>query len=224
MILDAIYRSPYGKSLVFLGGTCLRIAYKSGRFSEDLDFDNLWLAPDDWEKMGDLIVGYLQAEGLIAEKNTIYKWAFHCYIRIPEVLQDFWLSPHHDEKILIQIDTVAQGFSYTASRYDLDAFDIHTPIRVTPSSLLLSQKIRAAYERKRTKWRDFYDIRFLESRGIVPDFDYLDAKMGIKNDVELTEFMREKNKTIDFPKLARDVEPFLFRSQDVEWVRGFGSR
>ena len=38
MILKALFESPIGKSLIFKGGTALRLAYNSPRFSEDLDF------------------------------------------------------------------------------------------------------------------------------------------------------------------------------------------
>lgn len=62
IILKAIYTSKYGKHLVFLGGTCLRIVYGSARFSEDLDFDNRGLSEEDWANMGNMIVSYLQRE------------------------------------------------------------------------------------------------------------------------------------------------------------------
>ena len=38
LLLKEIFESGYGSSLVFKGGTALRLAYNSPRFSEDLDF------------------------------------------------------------------------------------------------------------------------------------------------------------------------------------------
>lgn len=38
LFLKEIFESEYGSSLVFKGGTALRLAYGSARFSEDLDF------------------------------------------------------------------------------------------------------------------------------------------------------------------------------------------
>jgi len=38
IILKKLYGSDQGKSFVFKGGTALRLAYGSQRFSEDLDF------------------------------------------------------------------------------------------------------------------------------------------------------------------------------------------
>lgn len=40
-LLDELGGSPLSKKLVFKGGTCLRLAYNSFRFSEDLDFSQL---------------------------------------------------------------------------------------------------------------------------------------------------------------------------------------
>lgn len=37
-VLKGLYDSPYGRFLIFKGGTALRLAYGSPRFSEDLDF------------------------------------------------------------------------------------------------------------------------------------------------------------------------------------------
>ena len=38
LILKGLYESPYGRYLIFKGGTALRLTYGSPRFSEDLDF------------------------------------------------------------------------------------------------------------------------------------------------------------------------------------------
>jgi len=38
ILLKSLYDSPFGRNLIFKGGTALRLAYGSPRFSEDLDF------------------------------------------------------------------------------------------------------------------------------------------------------------------------------------------
>ena len=50
-ILQIIFDSEYTGQFVFLGGTCLRIVHGNTRFSEDLDFDNLHMQEDVFEKM-----------------------------------------------------------------------------------------------------------------------------------------------------------------------------
>jgi predicted nucleotidyltransferase component of viral defense system len=50
-ILDILYRSSFESKLIFKGGTALRLAYNSMRFSEDLDFSILTDIPyKDFEK------------------------------------------------------------------------------------------------------------------------------------------------------------------------------
>lgn len=41
ILLKGLYDSPYGRDLIFKGGTALRLAHGSPRFSEDLDFSLL---------------------------------------------------------------------------------------------------------------------------------------------------------------------------------------
>ncbi len=38
MLLKGLFESPFGKDIIFKGGTSLRLVYGSPRFSEDLDF------------------------------------------------------------------------------------------------------------------------------------------------------------------------------------------
>ena len=38
LVLKGLFDSPFGRKLIFKGGTALRLAYDSPRFSEDLDF------------------------------------------------------------------------------------------------------------------------------------------------------------------------------------------
>lgn len=221
LILSSIYTSAYKDKLVFLWGTCLRIVYASQRFSEDIDFDNRGLTQDDFTRLWDHIAHGLRYYGLEVEVHNVFKWAFHCYIRIPKILFQYGMSGYEEEKILIQLDTVPQPIDYEAWVYILSGFGMRESILVTPKEVLLSQKITAAYSRKRLKGRDFYDIQFLASWGVKPYYPYLEATIAVGNYEKLRAFMHERNQTIDFDTLARDVEPFLFRSEDARLVRDF---
>jgi predicted nucleotidyltransferase component of viral defense system len=85
-------------------------------------------------------------------------------------------------------------------------------------SILLAQKIYAAFQRKRTHGRDFYDIVFLMSFNIDPDFDYLKRAIDVKNKVELKKYILQNSKDLDFSKLAFDFEYFLFKKDDSKRV------
>jgi len=217
-ILNSIFNSKYSGKLAFLGGTALRIVYGSTRFSEDLDFDNFNLNAKEFADLGKIIQTDLRREGLEIEISTVTANAYRLKIRIPKLLFDSGLSPMSEHKILIQVDTVPQNFNYTPDRPLLNKFEIFTQINAVPKNLLLSQKIYAALNRKRTMGRDFFDIVFLYGIGAVPDFSYLKKNLGIENQQDLKEFLLKKITKLDFEALASDVEPLLFNPQDKQKV------
>lgn len=213
-ILEIIYESRYATNLCFLGGTCLRIVHGNRRFSEDLDFDNVSLKEDDFNKVADVIKNRLQKEGYEVELNTVMKGAWHCHIKFPGLLFEEGLSGHQEEKILIQMDTEPQNFDYEPERFIINRFEIFTTILTTPLELLMAQKFYAVINRKRNKGRDFFDLVFLMSKNIKPNYDYLKAKVSISDSEVLRETIIEKCRKLDMNLMARDVEPFLFNPAD----------
>lgn len=220
-ILQLIYDSEYAPQLVFLGGTCLRIVHGNTRFSEEIDFDNIALKEETFEKIVLLISKQLEQEGYQVEMKIIYKGAYHCYIRFPELLYKEGLSGHTEEKILIQLDTEPQQYDFTPQRYILNRFDVFTTMFVTPLEILLAQKMYAIINRERNKGRDFYDTVFILSKINQPDYDYLKLKLNISNAKQLKEAVLHKCQLIDMKEMARDVQPFLFNPADVKKVVSF---
>lgn len=219
-ILDIVYSSKYGKDLVFLGGTAIRLIHGSSRFSEDLDFDNFWLSVEDFENMSKHIWFEMKKRWFETEFRNVFKWAYHCYIKIPKVLKQLWFSQMEDEKILIQLDSVNQEYNYDSDKIILDSFDIYKTIQVCPIDILLSKKIHALLERKRTKWRDFFDIVFLKKM-TEPNYEYLDAKLSISSPEQLQERLTTFCKTKDLTTLAKDVRVFLINPDELQRVIDF---
>jgi hypothetical protein len=219
-ILEIIFKSEHAAKLSFLGGTALRIIHNNTRFSEDLDFDNFGLREDEFAAIASEVRAGLVALGLQTEVDTITKGAYRCKVRLPEILFANELSPYPEEKILIQIDTVPQGYPYEPDKKILNKFDVFTEIFTTPPTLLLSQKIWAALNRKRAKGRDFYDIVFLLSF-TNPDYGYLQQKIGVDNPDALRKKLVEALSSLDFKMLAADVRPFLFNPADAQKVERF---
>lgn len=219
-ILQAIFESSFASSLSFLGGTALRIVHGNNRFSEDIDLDNFGVNFEEFGEVMHVVKRALELDGLLVEVSLISKGAYHCSLRFPELLYQQGLTAHQSEKILIQVDTVAQEYGYRPENRILNKFDVFSQILVTPLNILLSQKIYAAINRKRPKGRDFYDITFLFSR-TKPDIGYIYEKMGISS---LTELRIEVNKIIenfDFKNLADDVSPFLISKDEVKRILNF---
>lgn len=213
-ILNIIYKSNYWKDLYFLWWTAIRIVHNANRFSEDLDFDNFWLNEEDFEKLTIQIKKWLNLLWFEVEIRNIYKWAWHCNIKLPWILFNTGISKYKKEKILIQIDTVKQNYIYKPDKKIIDKFDIYSYINTTPIDILLSKKIHALVARKRLKWRDFYDIVFL-TQFTKPNYDYLNAKIWIKNDLELKNKLLDFCKNLDLEKISLDVKPFLINKDEV---------
>ncbi|MDR9367317.1 MAG: nucleotidyl transferase AbiEii/AbiGii toxin family protein, partial [Balneolaceae bacterium] len=178
-ILEIIFESKYATHLCFLGGTCLRIVHGNNRFSEDLDFDNIDLKEDAFQDIATEIEKQLEREGYEVELKTVMKGAWHCHIKFPGLLFEEGNSDHSEEKILIQLDTEPQHFDYEPERHILNKFDVFTTILTTPLPLLMAQKIYAIINRKRNKGPDFFELVFLMSRDIKPNYSYLDSKLSI---------------------------------------------
>lgn len=220
-ILEIIYESPYANGLCFLGETCLRMVHGNQRFSEDLDFDNLSLSEDDFEKMAMNIEKKLTREGFQTELKTVMKGAWHCHIKFPGLLFEKGLSGHKEEKILIQLDSEPQHFDYEPERFILNRFEVFTTILTTPLPLLMAQKLYAIINRDRNKGRDFYDLVFLMSRNIQPDYDYLKEKVSVSDNETLKQSVLDKCQQLDMEEMAKDVEPFLFKPTDRKKVIHF---
>ncbi len=219
-ILEGIFESRQADKLAFLGGTALRIVHGNNRFSEDIDLDNFDLAWGDFEGTIQKVKRFLELEGFEVEIDNVSKGAYRCYLKFPRLLYEQGLSPFQEEKILIQVDTVAQEYGYTPEIRILNKFDVFTGVRVTPLDVLLSKKIFTAINRKRAKGRDFYDITFLLSR-TKPDFGFLSQKMGVETAEELRDELLFRVRDYDFEDLAEDVAPFLIDKDDVKRVSMF---
>ena len=219
-ILQIIFNSKYSHKLSFLGGTQLRIIHDNTRFSEDLDFDNFGLEKSEFEEISQKVKKQLELDGYVVEIKNVYKGAFRCYIRILKLLFDNKLSGYEEEKILIQLDTTPHLFSYQPERVILNKFDVFTEINVTPIDIILSQKIYAIFNRSTQKGRDFYDMVFLLSKS-KPNYGYLEGKLKISNGKILKKKLLGLCKNLNFVELARDVEPFLFNSEDAKKVELF---
>lgn len=217
-ILNSIFNSEHANKLVFLGGTALRIVYGSTRFSEDLDFDNFHIKESEFKDLSRIIQRDLMLEGFEAEIKIVTEKAYRISIRIPKLLFDSGLSPMKTQKILIHLDTVQQNFEYMPDKPTLNKFDIFTQINAVPKDILLAQKIFACVTRKRIMGRDFFDIVFLHGIGARPDALYLKQKIGIDSAKDLKKYLLKETGSLDFGKLALDVEPLLFDKRDSKRV------
>jgi predicted nucleotidyltransferase component of viral defense system len=219
-ILEIVFDSEFGEKLRFMGGTAIRIIHSNTRFSEDIDFDNVNLSKEEFNQLAELVRRKLKLEGYVAETRNVFKNAYRCYVRVPDVLFENGLSNHKEEKLLIQLDTQPQGFTYQPDKTIINKFDVFLRINVVPPDILLAQKIYAIFGRKRTMGRDFYDTVFLLGK-TKPNLEYLKLKLGIESMSDLKTELLRKCEELDFGHLASDVGPFLFVPNDSKKVLFF---
>ena len=219
-ILNIIYSCKYAEKLSFLGGTAIRLIFNSNRFSEDLDFDNFWLSEADFEDFSKIVKFQLEKLWFEVEIKNVYKWAYRCYIKLPKILKELWFTSLEEEKILIQIDTVRQDYIYQSDKKILDKFDIYKLINVCPIDIVLSKKIHALIDRKRIKWRDFFDICYLYKL-TKPNFNYLEVKTWIKNEEELKKVLINFSVNQDLEEISLVLIPFLINKEEINRVLMF---
>ena len=220
IILEIIYRSKYGKYLIFMGGTAIHIVHGNQRFSEDLDFDNQGLNKEDFSGLSEEIRKRLALLGYYAEVNNKYGNAFRCLIKFPGLLHTYGLSGQRREKLMIQLDTEPQNIDYQSQSILLSNFDILLKIRATPADILLSQKILAILKRNRAMGRDFHDVLFLFSK-TKPNYSYLQEKMKLEKGNSVTQIrerLLNKCQELNLDKLSEDVRPFLFHPDDAQKI------
>ncbi|MFH1900500.1 MAG: nucleotidyl transferase AbiEii/AbiGii toxin family protein [Patescibacteria group bacterium] len=217
-ILDSLYK--LAPNLHFIGGTCLCLLHGLPRFSEDLDFDNFDLKQNNFKMIIKKLDYDLKLKGFDVNFRLTFKDAYHCYFKFNKLLYDNKLSPYKEQKILIRLDTTRQRIKVKKEVKMLKRFGITREILSNPIETIMSQKITALLERKRAKGRDFFDFLWLQSL-TSPDFAYLKSFADIKNKNELNKAIQKRISKLDFKKLAKDVEKFLFNRQDVEKIINF---
>lgn len=128
LLLKEIFESEFGAYLIFKGGTALRFAYGSPRFSEDLDFNALkgfngkrFLAFLKGMTKYPSIVGvevrekFYTAFGLIKVKEEILPHPFSIKIEISKRKDNWVKNRDYSDKIISSETAVFRVFTRTAS-------------------------------------------------------------------------------------------------------------
>jgi len=221
LILDYLSTTPFIKKVVFTGGTSLRLVKGIDRFSEDIDFDCKDLTDDEFIKMTDGVIQFLQRYGFKAEardKSVSKLQAFRRNIYFPGFLFDLGLSGYREERFLIKIESQDQEILYEKKLTTIKGCGFYFKFNVPVDTVLCSMKISALLSRQ--KGRDFYDAMFLMNQ-TKPDFSFLSAQCGINNMSELKEALSEMLNKVDLAHKSRDFEHLVFDKKDVRRIMMF---
>lgn len=218
MILDWLSTSQYVKKIVFIGGTNLRLVKGIDRFSEDLDFDCKNFSEEEFAKMTDEVLSFLQRSGLktetrdkVNERLSAFRRSFY----FPELLFDLNLSGYKEERFLIKIESQDQGYEYNPVIININKAGFFFPFPVPTDSILCAMKLSALITRQ--KGRDFYDAMFLLGQ-TEPDYGYLSAKKGIHNKKELKIALHKIATNTNLTLKHKDFEHLVFNLKSSEKI------
>lgn len=203
LALNKIYSFSKSSNIFFKGGTCLHLAYKAPRFSEDLDF-NVNMDQDDFSDFIKIPFKELEKENgfIIKEKKTLagktfllkYETALiggTIYVKFDFSFRETTLDP---KKNIIETD-----FPVLFNNY----------INCLSEEEILSEKVRAILTRN--KGRDYYDLWFLLGKNINLNFDFINKKLKFYNTSLSGDKKELKNKVekLDAADFAVDLRPFV---------------
>lgn len=164
MILKEILESKYGKNLVFKGGTALRLAYGSVRFSEDLDFDLVedFERKDFFEFVNKIVSKYdfIEEVETADKKNTIFA-VFK--IKIPYLERGF--------SIKVEISKREKSDKFNIRMLRSETTNLTVLANVIDVLSILRDKKEAMKNRK--KARDVFDYWFINQilrKDVTPNF------------------------------------------------------
>ncbi len=228
IILQLLDDTGYRKHLAFTGGTCLRVVFGIGRFSEDLDFSLVQPKGFDLRALNEAVLRRLELMGLAAEsspakdKNTVGSFS----LKFAGVLQHLGLSPMKSEKLSIkfEVDTrppaggvVSEFLFQEPILFMINHFDL-------PS--LFATKIHALLFRGYDKGRDYYDLFFYLRKKTLPSLSLFQAavkqthpQLNFPSLDSVFTAIRKKLSEADEKKILRDVGPFLLDPGEERFLK-----
>lgn len=159
-------REGLNTRLFFMGGTALRLLWRIGRFSEDLDFS----AGPDWKP--EEFRGAMRKieRGLAAAGYDVFlhlgseKIVQRAVFRFAGLLAELGLAGRREQKLSIALEIDAQPPSGATGAKTL--VNVHIPVLVQHHDLpsLLAGKAAAILTREYVKGRDYYDLFWFLSK------------------------------------------------------------
>ncbi len=213
MVISTIFATPESQKLSFVGGTSLRLLRSIDRFSEDLDFDNLGLLPDQFKVILDLVLARFDRENIVVSLKSVQKGEKQYYeLRFPELLYDLKISTNDKEKLMIKID---QSSTWQGQKPEVILFSKYgflEQVKTNSLGQLLVQKMRAYVSRLQTQPRDLYDIVWLYAHGARFDQEF--AQDNHLDDLREQAIQKYESESVTKKMISR-LQPFLFNQNSI---------
>ncbi len=225
--LAGLHRGGFFEKAAFYGGTCLRIFYGLGRFSEDLDFS--LLKSDDSFNIEDYFPAIVEEFKTLGREVMITKKDKRNFGKVESAflkdnthVYNLSFQTEKSYKIKIEVDTQPPlGFS-TEQKLLLQPFSFMTRCITLPG--LFAGKMHALIFRgwgNRVKGRDWYDFEWYIRNDMKLDFNHFKERAKEFNNLDLTpdtfqEKLINRLSSTDIELVKKDVLPFVKNPQELE--------
>ena len=160
VILKGLFDSPFGRDLIFKGGTALRLAYDSPRFSEDLDFS---LLRDSLQRKFSNLVGKIIAP--FPELSlTDLEEKYYTYLGEIKVTESYLPFPF---RIKIEISKrKIRGYKWNLKLLNSPVTTVQALAQVATLEQIYQDKLSCL--KGRAKAKDLFDLWYIAQKLKIP--------------------------------------------------------
>jgi predicted nucleotidyltransferase component of viral defense system len=224
-ILWVLQKSGILQNLTFIGGTALRVCYKSNRLSEDLNFTaGVDFKASSLSGIGDHLREHLHKKyglnvavhepSLSSTDTSTWKITIEKFPNRPDLPSQ-----------KMHIDVCALPSFDREFRPAIDHYDISSPISGLPLPVQSKQEILAdkmvafAFRKRRIKPRDVWDIVWLKQGGIEQNAQLVAQKLEVRSKT-INEYIELTSKHADMvlndPTTRQDFEQEMSRFLPID--------
>ncbi len=214
IFLAAIYRSREGRKLYFMGGTALRFCYRLPRFSEDLDFNSRDLSYEEFQRIAEDAAKQAGLEGFKTE--TRYWQRDNLYtacINFPQAMKEYGITDQRGIGLMVKLEVNQPTWHLKTKAHVLSYYGLNYTATVMAESSLITEKLLALLNRNRG--RDIYDLLFMLRKKFTFDPETLKENGYRQKPEKLILEHLDKLGPKELHRLAKQVQPFLFKEDDT---------
>jgi predicted nucleotidyltransferase component of viral defense system len=167
--LNFLYNSEYGRHLIFIGGSALRVCYGLNRLSEDIDMDTEQGKDINKKDLAEDILKYFKQKFLVDNLEYSISGQYEkIYFKFP-ILKELGIADENDsDKLYVKLEiSDAISGTYKTDLTSVSALGFNFIIRNYDLETLMASKICAIFTRKyfkgddanyNFKGRDYFDL------------------------------------------------------------------
>lgn len=230
--LNFIYNSPKWNSLIFTGGTALRLLKKTGRLSEDLDLDYL-TGSFKYKAFSKELLNYFKQLGIENLQCSLKSNGKIIVVKFPILFSLGLTNIAKRETNLLHLKIEIEKNNYSSYGTEITPIDnenLFFIVRHYDFPTLFSNKIGAILGRKGKifhdkydfKGRDFYDLIWFLKNGYLPNLkrtnEILKAEQNIeiKNNDDIWKLLAERIKNIDTRGIYDDLKNLVPADESIK--------